>query len=334
MSSPPLLELCAVSKSFGPHKAVDDVSLMLEAGSFFALLGPSGCGKSTIMRMIAGFERPDSGAILLDGEDLAALPPHQRPVNMMFQSYALFPHLTIAANIGFGLEMAGLPRKAILTKVEQLLALMHLEGLGGRRPDQLSGGQRQRVALARALAREPRLLLLDEPLGALDKRLREEMQIELKNLQQQLGLAFLVVTHDQDEALSLADQMAVMGKGRIAQTGTPLDIYEQPQTLEIARFIGEFNILTSPLPGTPACGPGEILGWRPEKARLNGEGLALTGQIEAISYRGDRTLLQLSSPHGPFVLPVTREDCTHNAIAMGASLTCFIPPQAFIRVRP
>ena len=206
----PLVRFQGVTKRFGDHAAVDDVSLDIYPGEFFALLGPSGCGKTTLMRMLAGFESLDAGRITLNGEDLAGAPPHRRPVNMMFQSYALFPHLTVEQNIAFGLKQEGMPKKDIAARVAEMLALVKMEGFAKRRPDQLSGGQKQRVALARAVARKPRMLLLDEPLGALDKKLREETQFELMDLQVELGVTFLIVTHDQEEAMVMADRIAVM----------------------------------------------------------------------------------------------------------------------------
>jgi putrescine transport system ATP-binding protein len=236
-----LVDLIGVNRQFGAHRAVDGVDLSIREGEFFCLLGPSGCGKTTLMRMIAGFETPDAGRIMLDGRDINLVPPHQRPFNMMFQSYALFPHLTVAGNIGFGLKRAGKGRAETDSRVSGLLALLRMDGLGTRRIDQLSGGQKQRVALARALALKPRLLLLDEPLGALDRQLREAMQAELKSIQRELGTTFLVVTHDQDEAMGLADRIAIMEQGRILQVGTPEEIYERPTSWSAASFIGDMN---------------------------------------------------------------------------------------------
>ena len=235
------LSIANVSKSFGGPPVVDAVSLDVARGEFFALLGPSGCGKTTLLRMIAGFETPDSGTIAIDGEAMNAVPPHQRPTNMVFQSYAIFPHLNVFDNIAYGLRKLKLPKDALHAKVEAMLATVRLEGLGGRAADQLSGGQRQRVALARALVREPKILLLDEPLGALDKRLREAMQVELRALQRKVGITFLLVTHDQEEALSLSDRVAVMESGKILQVASPRTLYERPNCRAVADFIGEMN---------------------------------------------------------------------------------------------
>jgi len=239
----PLVRFDDVSRRFGDVVAVDRLSLDIYRNEFFALLGPSGCGKTTLLRMLAGFEMPDEGRVLLDGRDIAAMPPHRRPINMMFQSYALFPHLSVAGNIAFGLRQDGLAKAAIATRVDEMLALVKLEGLGNRRPDQLSGGQRQRVALARSLAKRPQVLLLDEPMAALDKKLRKDTQFELMDLQARLGLTFMIVTHDQEEAMTVAHRIAVMDRGRIVQVATPAEIYEQPQSRWVAEFIGDVNLI-------------------------------------------------------------------------------------------
>jgi putrescine transport system ATP-binding protein len=238
----PLLRIDAVVKKFGVFRAVDRLSLDIRAGEFFALLGPSGCGKTTLLRMLAGFETPDEGRILLDGKDIAQVPPHQRPVNMMFQNYALFPHLDVRGNIAFGLKRAGMSRLQIDARVAEMIAMVKLDGLERRKPDQLSGGQRQRVALARSLARRPQILLLDEPLAALDKKLRESTQLELMELQRRLGLTFIIVTHDQEEAMTVAGRIGVMDAGRLEQVATPRELYEAPASRWIAEFVGDINL--------------------------------------------------------------------------------------------
>src|SRR3984893_15706754 len=239
----PLLRVDAVVKTFGGFKAVDRLSLDIRAGEFFALLGPSGCGKTTLLRMLAGFETPDQGRILLDGKDIAQVLPHQRPVNMMFQNYALFPHLNVRDNIAFGLKRARMPRSEINARVAEMVALVKLDGLEKRKPDQLSGGQKQRVALARSLARRPQVLLLDEPLAALDKKLRESTQLELMELQRRLGTTFIIVTHDQEEAMTMADRIGVMDCGRLEQVATPRQLYEAPNSRWIAEFVGDINMI-------------------------------------------------------------------------------------------
>ncbi len=237
-----LLRIDAVVKKFGGFRAVDRLSLDIRPGEFFALLGPSGCGKTTLLRMLAGFETPDEGRILLNGKDIAQVLPHQRPINMMFQNYALFPHLTVRDNIAFGLKRAGMPRSQINTRVAEMVALVKLEGLEQRKPDQLSGGQKQRVALARSLARRPKVLLLDEPLAALDKKLRESTQLELMELQRRLGMTFIIVTHDQEEAMTVASRIGVMDAGRLEQVATPRELYEAPTSRWIAEFVGDVNL--------------------------------------------------------------------------------------------
>ena len=231
-----------VTKRFGDFVAVDDVSLDIRRGEIFCLLGGSGSGKTTLLRMLAGFEQPSAGTIHIDGVDMGAIPPYERPVNMMFQSYALFPHMSVEKNVAFGLEQERLGRDAIRRQVGEILEIVKMGGLGSRKPHQLSGGQRQRVALARALVKRPKLLLLDEPLAALDKKLREHTQFELLNIQQRLGVTFIVVTHDQEEAMTLGQRLGVMNHGRIAQVGTPSDIYESPATRFVADFIGSVNM--------------------------------------------------------------------------------------------
>jgi putrescine transport system ATP-binding protein len=239
----PLIRFQNVSKYFGDFTAIDDLSLDIYRREFFALLGPSGCGKTTMMRMLAGFESPTKGTILIDGVDVAAIPPNRRPVNMMFQSYALFPHLTVWDNIAFGLKRSAMPKDDIGPRVTEMLRLTRLEKFAKRKPHQISGGQRQRVALARSLAKAPKLLLLDEPLGALDRKLREETQFELMDIQEKTGTTFVIVTHDQEEAMTVASRVAVMDHGRIVQVDTPAGIYETPNSVYVADFIGDVNIL-------------------------------------------------------------------------------------------
>jgi putrescine transport system ATP-binding protein len=243
MAAQPLVTFDSVTKRFGDFAAIDALSLDIFEREFFALLGPSGCGKTTLLRLLAGFEVPDAGRVLLGGQDLAGVPPYRRPVNMMFQSYALFPHLTVAGNVAFGLRQDRLPKREIAARVDEMLTLVQLQAFAQRKPDQLSGGQRQRVALARSLAKRPKVLLLDEPLAALDRKLREETRFELKDLQARLQKTFVIVTHDQDEAMTVADRIAVMDKGRLAQVGTPAAIYEQPNSRWVAEFVGDVNLI-------------------------------------------------------------------------------------------
>ena len=285
------IRLEAVTKTFdGQVVAVDDVTLDIAAGEFFALLGPSGCGKTTTLRMIAGFELPDSGRVHVGGKDITDLPVHRREMGMVFQSYALFPHRTVAENVAFGLRMRDVPKAEIAERVEAALALVALTGLERRRPAQLSGGQQQRVALARALVVEPPVLLCDEPLGALDRKLRQQMQFELKELQKRLGVTLVFVTHDQEEALEMSDRIAVMNRGRIEQVGAPTEIYEKPRTRFVADFIGEINILDE---------TGQARALRPEKIRLVAPGEArVAGIVETANFLGGATLYRVRADDG------------------------------------
>jgi len=323
----PLLRIESVSKRFRTFVAVDQLSLDVYQGEFFALLGPSGCGKTTLLRLIAGFEQPSVGRILLDGVDLAPVPPHRRPVNMMFQSYALFPHLTVEANVAFGLKQEGLPRAEIAARVADMLALVKLETFGRRKPHELSGGQRQRVALARSLVKRPRVLLLDEPMAALDKKLRGETQFELMDLQRKLGLTFVIVTHDQSEAMTVADRIAVMDRGRLMQVAPPAEIYEQPNSRWVADFIGTANLFEGRIGDREGTVEGTVLGrlrvgakidaapqaavWvavRPEKIRLlpreagldrePGLDNTLAATVVDIGYLGDLSVYKLHTETG------------------------------------
>lgn len=325
----PFISVRNVTKKFGDFTAVDNLSLDIYHREFFALLGASGCGKSTLLRMLAGFEQPTSGEIILDGQDLAGTPPYRRPVNMMFQSYALFPHMTVEKNIAFGLRQDGMSKVEITERVAQMLKMVKLEQFAARKPNQLSGGQRQRVALARSLAKQPKVLLLDEPLGALDKKLREETQFELMDLQQSLGLTFVVVTHDQEEAMTMADRIAVMSHGRVAQVATPAEIYEAPNSRFVADFIGDVNILDGNVVATrsgvveiavdngftlrtatsdlPAIGSRAGFAIRPEKLRVTRNAPAdvtvnaADGEIWDIAYLGDMTVFHIKLSGGQVV---------------------------------
>ena len=331
---PPLLRIESVAKKFGNFRAVDRVTLDIRAGEFFALLGPSGCGKTTLLRMIAGFETPDEGRILLGGRDIAPVLPHERPVNMMFQNYALFPHLSVGDNVAFGLKRAGMAKADIRTRVAEMVALVKLEGLEKRKPDQLSGGQRQRVALARSLARRPQVLLLDEPLAALDKKLRKSTQAELMELQRRLGMTFIVVTHDQEEAMAMADRIGVMDAGRLEQVASPRDLYETPASRWIAEFVGDINLFEGQVgaveagrlaiatrdagtvyvaePRTPPARNVVSVAIRPEKVKLSrrapaAEGTSarafncLEGVITEISYLGGLTTYKVRLDSGAIV---------------------------------
>ena len=258
IAEPTILQLQGISKSFADKRVVYPLDLDIRHGEFITLLGPSGCGKTTLLRLIGGFERPDGGTIRLAGQDITRLPPNQRPVNTVFQSYALFPHMSVYDNVAYGLRAERRPRAEVESRVREVLNMVQLGELAGRRPDQLSGGQQQRVAIARAVIKKPRLLLLDVPLSALDYKLRKQMQIELKRIQRELGITFLFVTHDQEEALSMSDRVVVMRAGHVEQIGTPRDVYENPRNLFVARFVGEINVFDAEV--TEVLGDGRLVG--------------------------------------------------------------------------
>lgn len=298
----PIVRIEGLTKRFGPIVAVDRVDLEIARGELFALLGGSGCGKTTLLRMLAGFETPDAGRLFIDGQDMTDVPPYRRPVNMMFQSYALFPHMDVAANVGYGLRRDGVKAPEIAGRVAEILKLVHLQDHARRKPSQLSGGQRQRVALARALVKRPKLLLLDEPLAALDRKLRESTRFEMVRLQEQLGLTFVMVTHDQEEAMSMATRLAVMNAGRIVQIGTPHEVYEHPASRFVADFIGIANII--------GLDGGGWLALRPEKITLSAERPALprtvAGRIVDVAYEGDRSLYRVEThAHGTMTVSTT-----------------------------
>ena len=330
----PLLRIEAVVKNFGSFRAVDRLSLDIRAGEFFALLGPSGCGKTTLLRILAGFETPDEGRVLLSGQDIAQVLPHERPVNMMFQNYALFPHLSVRDNIAFGLRRAKMPRVEIAKRVEEMVALVKLEGMEKRKPDQLSGGQRQRVALARSLARRPKVLLLDEPLAALDKKLRGATQRELMELQRRLGMTFIIVTHDQEEAMTMASRIGVMDAGRLDQVASPRELYEAPSSRWIAEFVGDVNLFDGQVetrephrliivtrdagsivaaePRQPVSKAIVSVAIRPEKVKLSRRGPAsdadhahalnrLEGVVCDVSYLGGLTIYKVKLDSGAII---------------------------------
>ncbi|MBK7114953.1 MAG: polyamine ABC transporter ATP-binding protein [Proteobacteria bacterium] len=304
----PYVRIENVTKRFGDFVAVNNVSLKIYKGEIFCLLGGSGCGKSTLLRMLAGFEETTGGSIYLDGQDMAGIPPYERPVNMMFQSYALFPHMTVEKNIAFGLEQEKLSRSEINSRVEEILGIVRLGEFARRKPHQLSGGQRQRVALARALVKRPKLLLLDEPLGALDKKLREHTQFELINIQEQLGVTFIVVTHDQEEAMTLASRIGVMNRGEIVQIGTPTEIYEFPATRFVADFIGSVNMFE-----------GRLVEDLPDRVRIQSDQLggviyvdhgisAAPGAVVWVAIRPEKITIQRAQPAD------TRENCVRGVV--------------------
>jgi putrescine transport system ATP-binding protein len=352
MADDALLRCEALTKRFGPHLALDGLSLDVCPGEFLALLGGSGSGKSTLLRLIAGFETPEAGRILLEGRDLAGVPPQARPLHMMFQSYALFPHMSVADNIAYGLRRAGRPREEVARRVAEALELVGLAGFGPRRPSELSGGQRQRVALARSLVMRPRLLLLDEPLGALDAGLRERTGFELRALQRATGAAFVMVTHDQQEALALSDRVAVLEQGRVVQLGPPAEVYEYPATRGVAAFLGSANLLEGVLgdDGAVDCtaaachlqpealpsgaGPGAPVAFalRPERIALVDSAPAANGAagvVQEVAYRGGAWTLLVALPGGQ-LLRVARPAGTGPAPARGASVALSWPAVALV----
>jgi spermidine/putrescine transport system ATP-binding protein/putrescine transport system ATP-binding protein len=357
------LQLQRLTKRFGTVLAMDNVDIAIGAGEFFALLGPSGCGKTTLLRMVAGFEFPDAGSIFIDSADVTALPPEKRPTNMVFQSYAIFPHLNVFDNVAYGLRKARLGKPELVRRVDEALAMMRLEGMAARKSHELSGGQRQRVALARALVRRPKVLLLDEPLGALDRRLREAMQLELRALQKQVGITFLFVTHDQEEALSMADRVAVMSGGKVLQVATPRALYERPDAREVADFIGTMNffdaivearevdtamvdagvlghvrIANAPSSATP--GTTVTLAMRPEKIALASAGQtnaptvsgSLTGTIASTTYLGERTHVSVAveGVASPLAVTIPNDGRAAHTLAQGSVLRLSWPPDAII----
>ncbi|HEX5469691.1 MAG TPA: ABC transporter ATP-binding protein [Gaiellaceae bacterium] len=344
-ASAPDVRLDAVTKRFDDVVAVDALTLEVPRGSFFALLGPSGCGKTTTLRMIGGFEEPTEGTIYLGERDVTGLPPYKRDVNTVFQSYALFPHLSLFENVAFGLRRRGVKGGDVRGRVSEILDLVQLSGMERRKPRQLSGGQQQRVALARALVNRPRVLLLDEPLGALDLKLRKEMQLFIKGLQHEVGITFIHVTHDQEEAMTMADSIAVMSDGHIEQLGSPDELYERPATPFVARFLGVSNLLEGVSlgdgtvrleDGTVVRAPGAAgrrgpvaVGIRPEKIHLGRSGEnALTGEIAERAYIGVSTQYIVSTPHGPITVYVQNSDSAAAAVHPGDQATVSWSPDA------
>jgi putrescine transport system ATP-binding protein len=351
----PLLRVEGLTKRFGDFAAVDQLSLDIYPGEFFALLGPSGCGKTTLLRLIAGFERPNAGRILLDGVDLAPVAPHRRPVNMMFQSYALFPHLSVEANVAFGLKQEGLPRQEVAGRVADMLAVVKMGKFGARKPHELSGGQRQRVALARALVKRPRVLLLDEPLAALDKKLRDATRFELMELQREFKLTFVIVTHDQSEAMIVADRIAVMDRGRLVQVGAPAEIYERPNSRGVAEFVGDINLFEGrvgddrlSVDGTavgrlrvasPIAAEPRTVVWaavRPERLRIManppaaGAENCLCGTIAEIGYLGGQSLYQVQLADGSRIMAAAANIGGEGTRGVGDNVWLSFSPEAAI----
>jgi len=353
------VQLVDLVKSFGEVTAVDGINVEIPGGEFFSLLGPSGCGKTTTLRLIAGFERPTEGRILLDGRDMAQTPPHKRNVNTVFQSYALFPFLTVEENVAFGLRFQRVSKEESRRRAAEALSLVQLHGMGKRRPSQLSGGQQQRVALARALVLNPAVLLLDEPLGALDAKLRKALQIELKSLQQEVGVTFIYVTHDQEEALTMSDRIAVMSNGRVEQVGPPSAVYEEPETSYVADFLGVSNQMAATAEGSDGNGScrvrmgdftlsatkgdmqarGDIkLIIRPERVRLEPPGTSgenrVPGMVERVVYVGPVIQLLLRLGPGESAQATIQNQGGDLPYAQGAPVTVHLPPEALRVLRP
>jgi spermidine/putrescine transport system ATP-binding protein len=346
-SERPGVVLESVTKRYADVLAVDDITLTIQQGEFFSLLGPSGCGKTTTLRMIAGFERPDAGRIAIGDAEVTETPPHKRRVNTVFQSYALFPHLSVSENIGFGLRFRKLSAGEKQTRVEEALELVRLSGFGDRKPHQLSGGQQQRVALARALILTPDVLLLDEPLGALDAKLRRELQVELKSIQREVGITFLYVTHDQEEALTMSDRLAVMSGGRVEQLGTPRQVYEHPQTAFVADFIGVSNLMRAWADGSGGVEVGDVrfavaqpttgesvvrLAIRPERVRIERRGETgdnrVPVRIERFVYLGSTTQVFVVLPGGDRLQALVANADEVDEYDVGAEVTAYLPPDA------
>jgi spermidine/putrescine transport system ATP-binding protein len=346
------IQLVDLAKKFGDVEALKGISLDIPKGEFFSLLGPSGCGKTTTLRMIAGFERPTSGQILLDGEDMSDTPPHHRSVNTVFQSYALFPHLNVAKNVAFGLRFTDASKSETQSRVRDALSLVQLEGYESRRPNQLSGGQQQRVALARALVLNPSVLLLDEPLGALDAKLRKALQIELKALQERVGITFVYVTHDQEEALTMSDRLAVMSNGRIEQVGPPKDVYEEPESIYVADFLGVSNLMDAKASGgtdgkcrltlgdfevfatrgnTTASGDVKVV-IRPERVEVEDRSVTgenkVPGMVERVVYVGPVIQLLLRVANGAELQAMIPNRGQNVSYAQGAAVTISLPADA------
>ncbi len=349
MNEQGIISIRGVSKNFGAVRAVVNVDLEIRRGEFFSLLGPSGCGKTTLLRMLAGFESPSEGEIYIDDQAMSAIPAYRRPVNMVFQNYAIFPHLDVGANIAFGLRKSGLSKAEIKDQVEEMLGLIKLPGYAGRGPTELSGGERQRVSLARALIKRPKVLLLDEPLGALDKKLREQMQLELRDLQKSVGITFVFVTHDQEEALTMSDRIAVMSQGRVLQVASPTDLYERPNSRFVANFIGNMNFFDGRVQKTgngtatvdagplgvveaeaatdgeaPGVGAKVVVAIRPEKLKLHfeapGEGAnIIEGRMGPSAYLGERSHFHVLLPGREQSVAVAVQNMERSVVGLGAS---------------